>query len=77
MLTPTEKWKLGLKAAGKQMAMVQTDRAIWDICGIESDNGTFMVLSYMSVNGRSKKYVRKQEKIHKSDIEKIRYYTEN
>ena len=75
-LSRAEAWKKRLADAGDQLAMIETTKAIWYVCGIEKRDSAKMILSYLGKkrSGKKETIVVKRETIDVADIRKIKYY---
>lgn len=73
-LTSADRWRQKLLDQGKPIVSLQTHNAVWDICGIETDDGSFITISWMGQSNKSKMFSRKTDKIDWDDVQRMRYY---
>ena len=74
-LTATDRWKERLAAQGKPLVYLKTTSAVWYICGLESDEGAKLQVSYMAQSGkRPGNYKMKRETVMRKDVVCIKYY---
>jgi len=77
-------WEIKMKKANHQFAMIQTNRAIFDIAAITANLPTMLTIQYLKGSSRrknlslpynhSENFSIRQENISKRDIKKIQYY---
>jgi len=81
-----ETWKIRMRTAGHQLAMLRTNKAIFDIVAVIADLPTMITIEYPKGTSRNKNlrsghtssenFVIKQEGVSKRDILELRYYKE-
>ena len=79
-----ETWKIRMQNAGHQLAMLQTNKAVYDLVAVVANLPTMITIEYPKGNSRrknlksvhspSESFTIKQEGISKRDIINLRYY---
>jgi len=74
-LSTAEKWKKRLADTGKRLVFLETCKAVWNVCGIEQEDGRRLQISYMDSSGkRGGSFKVKREIIMQEDVRVIREY---
>lgn len=79
-----ETWKIKMREAGHRLAMLQTNKAIFDLVAVIANLPTMITIEYPKGSSRNKNlgaihsssdnFTIKQEGISKRDIVSLRYY---